>query len=182
MAVVFNEDEEEVRQGTSLQTLGMVTKLYGPAPPQDQRGETIVAHDDRDAVEEEDMEEGEDADYDVVLHTDVSTFCFSLPTLSLSLSSSPYPLPSLSSWPPSQCLSPFVLLLHTPKALLPVLLQRDADSLTSGGRSRDKLQPRSVDAYWLQRELNKFFNDPIVSLSYVSLVRHLIHVHVQYCH
>ncbi len=35
--------------------------------------------------------------------------------------------------------------------------------MLSDGRSRDKLQPRLVDAYWLQREVNKFFNDPMVS-------------------
>ncbi len=42
-----------------------------------------------------------------------------------------------------------------------LFLQRDADG--SGGRDRGKLKARSVDAYWLQRELNKFFNDHIVS-------------------
>ena len=31
-------------------------------------------------------------------------------------------------------------------------------------RAKKKLEPRSVDAYWLQRELNKFFKDPIVSI------------------
>ena len=37
------------------------------------------------------------------------------------------------------------------------------DSDASGRGSGDKLEPRSIDAYWLQRELNKFFNDHIVS-------------------
>ena len=39
--------------------------------------------------------------------------------------------------------------------------QRDAGA--SGRHDQDKLEARSVDAYWLQRELNKFFNDHIVS-------------------
>ena len=28
---------------------------------------------------------------------------------------------------------------------------------------KDTLEPRLVDAYWLQRELNKFYNDPMTS-------------------
>ena len=38
----------------------------------------------------------------------------------------------------------------------------DADKAAED-RAKEKLKPRSVDAYWLQRELNKFFKDPIVS-------------------
>ena len=39
------------------------------------------------------------------------------------------------------------------------------DSERAGAeKAKEKLEPRSVDAYWLQRELNKFFKDPIVSL------------------
>lgn len=41
----------------------------------------------------------------------------------------------------------------------------DSDKPGGDGRSKEKLEPRSVDAYWLQRELNKFFKDPIVSAS-----------------
>ena len=41
----------------------------------------------------------------------------------------------------------------------------DSDRSGGDGRSKEKLEPRSVDAYWLQRELNKFFKDPIVSAS-----------------
>lgn len=44
------------------------------------------------------------------------------------------------------------------------VLHTDFDAgADDGGRSRDRLEPRSIDAYWLQRELNKFFHDPIVS-------------------
>ncbi|CAI8015215.1 Putative U5 small nuclear ribonucleoprotein 200 kDa helicase [Geodia barretti] len=36
------------------------------------------------------------------------------------------------------------------------------DSERAGAeKAKEKLEPRSVDAYWLQRELNKFFKDPI---------------------
>ena len=40
----------------------------------------------------------------------------------------------------------------------------DSEKAGAEGRAKEKLEPRSVDAYWLQRELNKFFKDPIVSL------------------
>lgn len=40
----------------------------------------------------------------------------------------------------------------------------DAEKAGAEERAKAKLEPRSVDAYWLQRELNKFFKDPIVSL------------------
>jgi pre-mRNA-splicing helicase BRR2 len=40
----------------------------------------------------------------------------------------------------------------------------DSDKAGAEERAKEKLEPRSVDAYWLQRELNKFFKDPIVSL------------------
>ena len=39
----------------------------------------------------------------------------------------------------------------------------DSDKAGAEERAKEKLEPRSVDAYWLQRELNKFFKDPIVS-------------------
>ena len=32
-----------------------------------------------------------------------------------------------------------------------------------GSGQKDKLEPRSIDAYWLQREIKKFVNDPLVS-------------------
>ncbi|KAL5471241.1 hypothetical protein EMCRGX_G029336, partial [Ephydatia muelleri] len=44
------------------------------------------------------------------------------------------------------------------------VLHAGLDSDTAGANhAQDKLGARSVDAYWLQRELNKFFNDPIAS-------------------
>ena len=39
--------------------------------------------------------------------------------------------------------------------------QLDTD-LTGGGASKNIVEPRSVDAYWLQREINKYMNDPLV--------------------
>ena len=39
----------------------------------------------------------------------------------------------------------------------------DSEKAEAEGKAKEKLEPRSVDAYWLQRELNKFFKDPIVS-------------------
>ena len=48
-------------------------------------------------------------------------------------------------------------------AALPPPPQLTSEGLGSSSRSREKLEPRTVDAYWLQRELNKFFKDPIVS-------------------
>ena len=33
----------------------------------------------------------------------------------------------------------------------------------AGSGEKDILEPRLVDAYWLQRELNKFYNDPMTS-------------------
>ena len=39
----------------------------------------------------------------------------------------------------------------------------DSEKAGAEERAKEKLEPRSVDAYWLQRELNKFFKDPIVS-------------------
>lgn len=38
--------------------------------------------------------------------------------------------------------------------------QLDMD--TGSGLGRDMLNPRAVDAYWLQRELNKFLQDAMV--------------------
>jgi pre-mRNA-splicing helicase BRR2 len=40
----------------------------------------------------------------------------------------------------------------------------DSEKAGAEEKAKEKLGPRSVDAYWLQRELNKFFKDPIVSL------------------
>ena len=37
-----------------------------------------------------------------------------------------------------------------------------SDSTKGGSQLKDKLEPRTVDAYWLQREINKFMNDPLV--------------------
>jgi len=73
------------------------------------KGETTVAQDEGEE-EGGDEEEGVEADYEGVLHADLTT-----------------------------------------------------EGLGSSSRSREKLEPRTVDAYWLQRELNKFFKDPIVS-------------------
>ena len=42
-------------------------------------------------------------------------------------------------------------------------LQLDSEMGGRVGQSKDKLEPRMVDAYWLQRETNKFMNDPLVS-------------------
>ena len=41
-----------------------------------------------------------------------------------------------------------------------LLLQLDMD--TGTGLGQDMLNPRAVDAYWLQRELNKFLQDAMV--------------------
>lgn len=41
----------------------------------------------------------------------------------------------------------------------------DSEKAVAERRAKEKLEPRSVDAYWLQRELNKFFKDPIVSMT-----------------
>ena len=50
------------------------------------------------------------------------------------------------------------------------------DSDRSGKNSRDKLEARSIDAYWLQRELNKFFNDHIVSQKKADEVMEILKV------
>lgn len=42
----------------------------------------------------------------------------------------------------------------------------DTESGGVGSRQKDTLEPRAVDAYWLQREINKFMNDPLVSSLY----------------
>ena len=42
----------------------------------------------------------------------------------------------------------------------------DTESGGVGSRQKDTLEPRAVDAYWLQREINKFMNDPLVSSPY----------------
>ena len=42
-------------------------------------------------------------------------------------------------------------------------LQLDSEMGGRVGQNKDKLEPRMVDAYWLQRETNKFMNDPLVS-------------------
>eukprot|EP00118_Oscarella_pearsei_P003355 m.13994 g.13994 ORF g.13994 m.13994 type:complete len:2136 (+) comp25397_c0_seq1:78-6485(+) len=39
----------------------------------------------------------------------------------------------------------------------------DPDGVMGGQRQSDELSPRMIDAYYLQRELNKFYNDPMVS-------------------
>ena len=65
-------------------------------------------------------------------------------------------------------------LTHDPFLLTPPRLQIDSDA--RGGRSSDKLEPRSVDAYWLQRELNKFFKDPIASLKKADEVMDILKV------
>jgi pre-mRNA-splicing helicase BRR2 len=45
-----------------------------------------------------------------------------------------------------------------------LVLHADLDSSALGGqRDSDELHPRAIDAYYLQRELNKFYNDHIVS-------------------
>ena len=45
-----------------------------------------------------------------------------------------------------------------------LILHADLDSSALGGqRESDELHPRAIDAYYLQRELNKFYNDHIVS-------------------
>lgn len=54
------------------------------------------------------------------------------------------------------------------------MLQGDGGA---GGRNdRDKLEARSVDAYWLQRELNKFFKDHIVSQKKADEVMEILKV------
>ena len=52
--------------------------------------------------------------------------------------------------------------------------QMDSDAAGRGGK--DKLEPRQVDAYWLQRELNKFFKDPIVSQKKADEVMEILKV------
>ena len=50
------------------------------------------------------------------------------------------------------------------------------DSDGAGRDGKDKLEPRQVDAYWLQRELNKFFKDPIVSQKKADEVMEILKV------
>uniref|UniRef100_A0A1X7VH62 U5 small nuclear ribonucleoprotein 200 kDa helicase n=1 Tax=Amphimedon queenslandica TaxID=400682 RepID=A0A1X7VH62_AMPQE len=39
----------------------------------------------------------------------------------------------------------------------------DTEAGGAGSRQKDTLEPRTVDAYWLQREINKFMKDPLAS-------------------
>ena len=48
------------------------------------------------------------------------------------------------------------------RALLSLLFQLTSDSSKGGAGHKDKLEPRTIDAYWLQREIKKFMNDPFV--------------------
>ena len=55
------------------------------------------------------------------------------------------------------------------------LFQKDSDA--SGRGAADKLEARSIDAYWLQRELNnKLFKDPIVSQKKTNEVMEILQV------
>ena len=65
-------------------------------------------------------------------------------------------------------------------------LQLDSDVAGGGaGRSQDTLEPRSIDAYWLQRKLNQFFSDPIVSLKKAEEVLQILkvdhHLEASFC-
>lgn len=85
VSVVFHEDQDE-----------------------EQHMDTGVTREERGDDDEED--EGVEAEYDAVLHADLTT------------------------------------------------------DTTGGSRQKDKLEARSIDAYWLQREIKKFMNDPLASL------------------
>ena len=62
---------------------------------------------------------------------------------------------------------------YRPHKVTVCFFQRDADG---GGRDRGQLEARSVDAYWLQRELNKFFKDHIVSQKKADEVMEILKV------
>ncbi len=55
------------------------------------------------------------------------------------------------------------------------------DGGEAGRGSKEKLEPRQVDAYWLQRELNKLYQDPIVSQKKVNEVMEILKVCVCVC-
>ena len=48
----------------------------------------------------------------------------------------------------------------------------------AGRGNKEKLEPRQVDAYWLQRELNKLYQDPIVSQKKVNEVMDILKVRI----
>ena len=43
-------------------------------------------------------------------------------------------------------------------------VQSEDQTDRGAGQSKDKLDPRQIDAYWLQRELSKFYDDAMTSL------------------
>ena len=48
------------------------------------------------------------------------------------------------------------------------LLQLMSGSGKGGSGQKNKLEPRTIDAYWLQREIKKFVNDPLVSIVLIN--------------